>query len=50
MAERITVSVKIDPELWKEVQHRCIDESIEYSQYVENALKEALKSKKRKEA
>ena len=46
MAERITISVKLDPELWKEVQHRCIDESIEYSQYVENALKEALKKKK----
>jgi len=50
MAERITISVKIDPELWKEVQHKCIDEGIEYSQYVENALKEALKNKKRKEA
>ena len=46
MAERITISVKIEPELWKGVQHRCIDENIEYSQYVENALKEALKKKK----
>ncbi len=46
MAERITISVKIEPMLWKEVQHRCIDENIEYSQYVENALKEALKKKK----
>ncbi|MFH0832070.1 MAG: hypothetical protein V1886_04375 [archaeon] len=46
MAERITISVKIDPELWKEVQHRCIDEEKEYSLYVEEALKEALKKKK----
>ena len=46
MAERITISVKIDPDLWKEVQHKCIDENIEYSQYVENALKEALGKKK----
>jgi hypothetical protein len=46
MAERITISVKLSPELWKEVQHRCIDENVEYSQYVENALKEALKKKK----
>lgn len=46
MAERITISVKIEPELWKEVQHRCIDDNIEYSQYVENALKESLKKKK----
>lgn len=30
MAERITISVKLDPELWKEVQYRCIDENIEY--------------------
>lgn len=46
MAERITISVKIDPEIWKEVQHRCIDEEKEYSEYVEEALKEALKKKK----
>lgn len=46
MAERVTVSVKIDPDLWKDVQHRCIDENKEYSQYVEDALKEALKKKK----
>ena len=44
--ERIAVTIKINPELWKEVQHRCIDESVEYSTYVENALKEALKRKK----
>jgi len=46
MVERITISIKLNPELWKEVQHRCIDENIEYSQYVEEALKEALKKKK----
>lgn len=46
MAERITISVKIDPDLWKEVQHKCIDENKEYSVYVEEALKKALKEKK----
>lgn len=46
MAKRITISVKLNPELWKEVQHRCIDENMKYSQYVENSLKEALKKKK----
>ena len=46
MVERITISLKITPELWREVQHRCIDEEVEYSQYVENALKEALGKKK----
>jgi len=45
MAERTTISVKINPNLWKEVQHRCIDEGKEYSKYVEEALKEALKKK-----
>lgn len=48
MSERVTVSVKIDPDLWKDVQHRCIDENKEYSQYVEDALKEALKGGKKK--
>jgi len=43
MPERITISVKIDPDLWKEVQHKCIDENKEYSEYVEEALKKALK-------
>lgn len=43
MAERITISVKMDPALWKEVQHKCIDKRMEYSKYVENALREALK-------
>ena len=46
MAERITISIKIDPNVWKEVQHRCIDEGKEYSEYVEEAVKEALKKKK----
>ena len=44
--ERIAVTIKIDGDLWKEVQHRCIDEGTEYSTYTENALKEALKKKK----
>ena len=45
MAERITISIKVTPELWKEVQHRCIDENKEYSEYVEEALKDKLKKK-----
>ncbi len=44
--ERVTVGLKIDPDLWKEVKHRCIDEGLEYSEFVERALKEALKKKK----
>ena len=43
--ERIAVTIKIGQDLWKDVQHRCIDENKEYSTYVEEALKEALKKK-----
>jgi len=43
--EKTTISVKLDPNLWKEVQHRCIDENKQYSEFVEEALKEALKKK-----
>ncbi len=45
--KRIAVTIKINPDLWKEVQHRCIDENAEYSTYVENALKETLVKKKK---
>jgi hypothetical protein len=45
--DRIAVTIKIDGDLWKDVQHRCIDENSEYSSYVEEALKEALKKKKK---
>jgi len=43
---RIAITIKINPDLWKKVRHKCIDENKEYSVYVENALKEALKKKK----
>jgi len=43
--EKITISVKLNPELWKEVQHKCIDEHLQYSEFVERALKVALKKK-----
>ena len=46
MVEKETISVKLDPNLWKEVQHKCIDENKQYSEFVEEALKEALKRKK----
>ena len=45
MSEKETISVKLSPDLWKEVQHRCIDEGKQYSQYVEEALREKLKKK-----
>lgn len=39
MAERKTTSLKIDPELWKEVKKHCIDKEIDVSDYVENLIK-----------
>ena len=44
--KRKTIGIKIDPDLWKEVQHRCIDEDVDYSLFVENALRESLKKRK----
>ncbi|HVY01909.1 MAG TPA: hypothetical protein VHA12_04060 [Candidatus Nanoarchaeia archaeon] len=44
--KRITIGLKIDPDLWKEVKHRCIDKDLEYSDFVENTLREVLKKKK----
>ena len=44
--KRVTIGLKIDPLLWKEVQHRCIDNNLEYSEFVEQALKTKLKEKK----
>ena len=44
--KRIAVTIKIEPELWKEVQHKCIDEDMEYSSYVEEALRKELEEKK----
>ena len=46
MTEKVTISIKLNPLLWKEVQHKCIDDSKQYSEFVEEALKEALKKKK----
>ena len=45
MVEKETVSVKLDPKLWKEVQHRSTDENKQYSEFVEEALKEASREK-----
>lgn len=41
--ERITTSIKINPELWKEVKKHCIDEDIEISEYLEQLIKKDLK-------
>ena len=43
--ERETISLKIDPKLWREAKKKCIDERIKYSDYVEELIKEDLGKK-----
>lgn len=43
--ERQTVSLKLDPELWKEAKKKCIDKDIQYSDYVEGLIKKDLGKK-----
>lgn len=39
---RITTSIKVKPELWKEVKIYCLKNDIEVSQFVEQVLKMAI--------
>lgn len=41
--ERQTISLKIDPVLWKEAKKKCIDKSLQYSDYIEGLIKKDLK-------
>ena len=43
--KRVTKSLKIDPELWKEVKVHCAKEDIDISVYIENMIKKDLKKK-----
>jgi len=41
--ERQSTSIKIDPELWKEVKKHCIDANLEISEYLEKVLRKDLR-------
>ena len=41
--ERQTISLKINPELWKEAKKKCIDKNLQYSNYIEGLIKKDLK-------
>jgi len=43
--ERETISLKINSQLWKDAKKKCIDESMQYSEYVEGLIKKDLKNK-----
>lgn len=40
-----TISLKIDPDLWTEAKHRCLDKKMKYSEYVESLIKKDLGKK-----
>lgn len=42
---REAISLKINPELWKEAKKKCIDKSISYSEYVEGLITKDLGKK-----
>lgn len=44
--ERVTTSIKIDPNLWKEAKIEAIQRELDLSELVENALKRELKTRK----
>ncbi|MFH1337556.1 MAG: hypothetical protein ABIH55_01640 [Nanoarchaeota archaeon] len=45
MSERSTVSVRIDPKLWKEARKKAIDMDMTISEFVERSIKEKINKK-----
>lgn len=43
--EREAVTVKLNPELWKEAKKKCIDKGTTYSKYLEGLIKKDLGKK-----
>lgn len=43
MTERKTTSIKVDPQLWKEVKKYCIDKGIDVSDFIEGLIRKELK-------
>lgn len=41
--QRKTTSIKIDPQLWKNVKKHCIDKDIDISEYIEKLIKKDLR-------
>ena len=40
-----TTSLKVDPELWKEVKKLCIDKEVDISDYLEDLFRQDLKKR-----
>lgn len=45
LMERKTTSIKIDPEVWKQVKIHCVTQEIEICDFLEGVLKKILKEK-----
>jgi post-segregation antitoxin (ccd killing protein) len=43
--KRVTTSIKIDPEIWKEAKIEAIHRDIDLSELVENAIKKEIKKR-----
>ena len=42
---RVTKSIKIEPDVWKEAKKHAIDKDMELSEYIEGLIKKDLKLK-----
>ncbi len=42
---RVTTSIKVDPDFWKELKIYCLKNDIEVSEFVEKTLKGAISGK-----
>ena len=40
--QRVTKSLKISPDIWKEAKKHCIDVDIQLSEYIEELIKKDL--------
>jgi hypothetical protein len=45
---KITVSIKINDDIWTNFRHLCIDEDVKYGNKIEEIIQEYLEKKKRR--
>lgn len=49
MNEKKTTSIKVDPDLWKEVKKYCIDKGIDVSDFLEDMIRKEINKNKKKQ-
>ncbi len=45
MSERVTKSLKIDPDIWKKVKVYCAQKETDISEYIEELIKKDMKGR-----